>query len=71
MIYRPLGRTGVQVSVACMGTMTFGWEPQRVALVLGAAYVGYLDDLAVFDRPLTDGEVRYIHQSAQGIAGIR
>jgi aryl-alcohol dehydrogenase-like predicted oxidoreductase len=27
MIYRPLGRTGVQVSVACMGTMTFGWEP--------------------------------------------
>lgn len=27
MIYRPLGRTGVQVSVACLGTMTFGWEP--------------------------------------------
>lgn len=28
MIYRPLGRTGVQVSVACLGTMTFGWEPE-------------------------------------------
>lgn len=27
MQYRPLGRTGVQVSVACLGTMTFGWEP--------------------------------------------
>lgn len=27
MQYRPLGRTGVQVSVACFGTMTFGWEP--------------------------------------------
>lgn len=27
MNYRPLGRTGVQVSVACFGTMTFGWEP--------------------------------------------
>lgn len=27
MQYRSLGRTGVQVSVACMGTMTFGWEP--------------------------------------------
>jgi 1-deoxyxylulose-5-phosphate synthase len=27
MEYRPLGRTGVQVSVACFGTMTFGWEP--------------------------------------------
>ncbi|MCC6351747.1 MAG: aldo/keto reductase, partial [Fimbriimonadaceae bacterium] len=27
MEYRSLGRTGMQVSVACMGTMTFGWEP--------------------------------------------
>lgn len=27
MEYRPLGRTGVQVSVACLGTMTFGWDP--------------------------------------------
>lgn len=27
MEYRTLGRTGVKVSVACFGTMTFGWEP--------------------------------------------
>lgn len=27
MVYRSLGRTGVQVSVACLGTMTFGWNP--------------------------------------------
>lgn len=27
MEYRSLGRTGLQVSVACFGTMTFGWEP--------------------------------------------
>lgn len=27
MEYRRLGRTGIQVSAACMGTMTFGWEP--------------------------------------------
>ena len=27
MEYRSLGRTGLMVSVACMGTMTFGWEP--------------------------------------------
>ncbi len=28
MEFTTLGRTGVQVSKACMGTMTFGWEPQ-------------------------------------------
>ena len=28
MEYRSLGRTGIQVSVACFGTMTFGWEPE-------------------------------------------
>lgn len=27
MEYKSLGRTGVQVSSACLGTMTFGWEP--------------------------------------------
>lgn len=27
MVYRSLGRTGVQVSIACLGTMTFGWDP--------------------------------------------
>ena len=27
MEFRSLGRTGVQVSSACLGTMTFGWEP--------------------------------------------
>ena len=28
MEYRSLGKTGVQVSAACMGTMTFGWHPE-------------------------------------------
>ncbi len=51
--------------------MAFGWDPQNVRLVLGAAYVGYLDDLAIFDRPLTDGEVGLIYKSDQGIAKIR
>ncbi len=31
MIYKPLGRTGVQVSALCMGTMTFGREADESA----------------------------------------
>ena len=40
-------------------------------LVLGAAYVGYQDDLAVFDRPLTDAEVATIYGLKNGIRDLR
>lgn len=51
--------------------MTFGWDPEQVRIVLGAAYVGHLDDLAVFNRALTDGEVRTLYGLAQGAAELR
>lgn len=51
--------------------LTFDWKPESVALVLGASYVGHLDDLAVFDRALSDGEVRQVFQLENGIASLR
>ena len=60
MEFRPLGRTGVQVSVACLGTMTFGWQPDdwgstesegekvaRHALDLG---INFIDTADVYNR---------------------
>ncbi|WP_437194438.1 LamG domain-containing protein [Planctomicrobium sp. SH527] len=47
--------------------LTFGWNPEKVLLVLGAAYVGKIDDLAVFDRALTDDEVKQLHQLKTGV----
>jgi len=47
--------------------LKFGWDPAKVLLVLGAAYVGYQDDLAVFDRVLTDAEVDRIYLLKNGI----
>lgn len=51
--------------------LTFGWDPAQVALVLGAAYVGRMDDLAVFDRALTDAEVEALHKLPGGISDLR
>jgi hypothetical protein len=51
--------------------MTFGWQPDAAQLVLGAAYVGYLDDLAVFDRALTDDEVEFLYKLAGGVGSLR
>lgn len=51
--------------------LTFGWDPQAVLLVLGAAYVGHLDDLAVFNRVLNDEEVARLHALPKGVAELR
>lgn len=51
--------------------LTFGWDPASVALVLGASYVGHLDDLAVFDRALSDAEVAQLFKLASGVENLR
>ncbi len=50
--------------------MKFDWDPAKVLLVLGANYVGHMDDLAVFDRPLTDVEADRIHALKNGICEL-
>jgi hypothetical protein len=47
--------------------LTFDWDPAKVLLVLGASYVGHMDDLAVFDRPLTAIEVERVYGLKTGI----
>ncbi len=51
--------------------LTFGWDPAAVLLVLGAAYVGHIDDLAAFDRALTEEEVTKLHALENGVADLR
>jgi hypothetical protein len=51
--------------------LTFGWAADKVQLVLAAAYVGQIDDLAAFDRALTDAEVARLHALPGGIADLR
>jgi hypothetical protein len=49
---------------------TFNWDVGRSALTLGLNYAGWLDDLAIFNRPLTDADVKAIYQSKSGVAGL-
>jgi hypothetical protein len=51
--------------------LTFGWDPASVALVLGASYVGHMDDLAVFDRALTDAEIAALFSLEGGVKALR
>jgi hypothetical protein len=51
--------------------LTFDWNPESVALVLGASYVGRIDDLAAFNRVLTAEEVKRIFELNTGIVELR
>lgn len=51
--------------------LTLGWEPEKVQLVLAAAFVGYMDDLAVFNRALSEAEVAQVFALQNGIKDLR
>ncbi|MBI5693901.1 MAG: LamG domain-containing protein [Verrucomicrobia bacterium] len=51
--------------------LTFGWEAAKVQLVLAAAYVGHMDDLAVFNRALTAAEVGQLLRLPNGVRDLR
>lgn len=51
--------------------LSFAWAPESVAMVLGAAYVGHMDDLAIFNRALTDQEVTQLFQLEGGVSSLR
>lgn len=51
--------------------LTFGWKPDSADLVLGAAYVGYLDELAVFNRALKDAEISELYRLPEGIRSLK
>ena len=43
---------------------TFTWDVDETVIGLGLGYVGLLDELSVFNRALTDAEIRALHSSA-------
>lgn len=49
---------------------TFNWDVSQSALTIGLAYVGLIDDLAVFNRELDDREAAAVHALPNGIASL-
>lgn len=50
--------------------LKFDWEPAKVHLVLGASYVGHMDDLAVFNRALSTDEVKQLYALQNGVGEL-
>lgn len=49
---------------------TFNWDVTKSTLTLGLYYIGLIDDVAVFDRELTDDEVRTVFALPGGVGTL-
>ena len=78
--YAGLGRPGGSASLYLDGERVpgdaddvdepFTWDVDRGAIRLGVNYTGLLDELSLFDRPLTDDEVRALHRLEGGVGAL-
>lgn len=58
-----------------VGTMSgvddsFTWKLDQSKIFLGLNYIGLMDDLAIFNRPLSNEEVKQVYQLKEGIKSI-
>jgi hypothetical protein len=58
------------------GTLTgrrqmYTWNPAEVLIALGVEYNGLVDELAIFNRALSDEEIRTLHALPVGVASLQ
>ena len=71
---QPVGRlhlNGKKVGSIEGWDLSFGWNPASIEIVLGASYVGAMDDLAVFNKALSDAEIAALHALPKGVSELR
>lgn len=50
--------------------LSFGWAPDAALMVLGAAYIGHMDELSIFDRNLNEEEVMALFRLPNGVGEL-
>lgn len=66
---RPDGEARLYLDGDLQGTVSgwnqrFSWDPSQAVIFLGLSYAGLLDDLMIFDRPLSADEVQQLTEAA-------
>jgi hypothetical protein len=61
---------GERVGTLAGREQTFSWNTDEAVIALGINYVGRFDDLALFDRALTDSEVEALYRLDGGVAAL-
>lgn len=48
----------------------FTWEAENGKIMLGLGYIGFMDELAVFDKPLDQNEIKSVFELKTGIRAL-
>ena len=48
-----------------------GWDADEARVYFALGYVGLLDEMALFDRELTEAEVKALHKAPGLLAGLK
>ena len=72
---KPDGVARLYLDGAPRGTLsprqqTFTWDVENAVIGLGLSYIGMLDELSLFNRALTDDEVRALYGLEKGVTSI-
>ena len=51
--------------------MKFSWQIDRTAIMLGIAYTGYFDELAIYNRALSASEIQTLYLLPNGLTAVR
>jgi hypothetical protein len=54
----------------CPRQQTFTCDPQAKVIALGLGYIGLIDELSIFNRALTESEVRTLHTLERGVSAF-
>jgi hypothetical protein len=56
---------GKRIGEAAVIREPFTWDPSQLAIRLGVNYTGLMDELAVFDRVLSEAEIQILMPATQ------
>ena len=70
-----LGAATLYLNGKSQGTLRqpihFSWDREKAAIMIGINYIGYFDDLGIFDRALTPEQVVRLYQLPEGIKSLK
>ena len=61
---------GMQRGTLSPRPQTFTWDPAETAIGLGLNYIGLIDELSIFNRALSDEEIRQLYGLPKGVASL-